>query len=432
MPQLLIDGGQPLHGQVQCSGAKNAALPAIAAAILCSEPVTLGRLPHLTDITTMLQLLGCMGARVVYKGSGNGGQGGGQPGGGQLVQIDANSLDSVQAPYEQVSAMRASVLVLGGLLARCGEAEVALPGGDAIGNRPIDLHLEALRAMGAEIEIRQGNICATVGQRLRGASVHLRIPTVTGTENILMAAVLADGETLIHNAAREPEIVDLVRLLTAMGAKIDGAGTDCIRVQGVERLHGARHDVAPDRIETGTYLAAAAATGGCVRVEQSQPADLGAVCAELRAYGAELQMGEDWIQLDMRGRKASAVDIETAPYPGFPTDMQAQFLLLNALAQGSGTVTENIFENRFMHAAELNRMGASITVRGRTAFSEGGARLSGAEVIAGDLRASASLVIAGLAAEGRTVIGGIEHIDRGYERIEEKLQQLGASIRRVK
>lgn len=421
MEQLLITGGSVLCGQVQCSGAKNAVLPAIAAAILASEPVTIGRIPHLTDTTTMLELIANMGGSIVHKGNGS-------------VEVDASKLNSVKAPYELVSAIRASVLVLGGLLARHGEAEVALPGGDEIGSRPIDLHLEALRAMGAEIELHGGNICARVRgrQRLRGAHIRLDLPTVTGTENIMMAATLAEGQTVIENAAREPEVADLAVFLNTIGAAIEGAGTDCIRIEGVQRLGGGRHDVIPDRIEAGTYLAAAAASGGCVRVLGSNPAHLQVVCDKLREYGAVLQIGEDWIELDMRERRAVAVQISTAAYPGFPTDMQAQFLLLNALAEGEGAVTETIFENRFMHAAEMNRMGANIEVKERTALSKGGARLTGAEVHARDLRASASLVLAGLAAEGTTAISGIHHIDRGYERIEEKLQQLGADIRRVK
>ena len=416
MDKLIVTGGAPLRGEIRISGAKNAALPVLVASLLSDEPLRIANVPHLQDITTTMELLGRMGARLTL-------------GEKMTVEADASGVNELRAPYELVKTMRASILVLGPLLARFGEAEVSLPGGCAIGQRPVDLHIKGLQAMGAHIDIEQGYIKARAG-RLKGARIFMDTVSVTGTENLMMAACLADGVTRIENAAREPEVVDLANCLIAMGARIDGAGTDEIRIEGVPRLHGASHRVIADRIETGTYLIAAAVTGGQVKLRDTEPKILDAVLEKLREAGAHLEVGPDWISLDMRGR-ARAVNVRTAPYPAFPTDMQAQFVVLNCTAEGTGTVTETVFENRFMHVQELQRMGANIEMEGNTAIVRGIEQLKGAPVMATDLRASASLVIAGLMAEGETLIDRIYHIDRGYECIEEKFAQLGGSIRRV-
>ena len=418
MDKLIIEGGTPLEGDVRISGAKNSALPILAAGLLADEPLVVGNLPHLHDITTMIELLGVMGIEAVMDEKMN-------------VQIDGSTIKHYNAPYELVKTMRASILVLGPMLTHFGEAEVSLPGGCAIGSRPVDLHIRGLEAMGADIVVEDGYIRAKVDGRLKGAHVFFDTVTVTGTENILMAATLAEGETLLENAAREPEVIDLAQCLIAMGAKIEGHGTDTIRVIGVEKLHGCHYDVMPDRIETGTYLVAAAATGGHVRVKDTRPDIVESVIIKLREAGAKIDTGDDWIELDMRGRELKAVSVHTAPYPAFPTDMQAQFVALNAVANGTGTVTETVFENRFMHVHEIIRMGAQIALEGNTAIVTGVNELRGAPVMATDLRASASLVIAGLVAQGETLVDRIYHIDRGYECIEEKMQILGATIRRV-
>lgn len=418
MDKLAITGGARLDGEATISGAKNAALPIMAATLLADEPVTLDNVPHLRDITTMLELLGRLGVvATVHEG--------------MRVELDATGVNAFAAPYDLVKTMRASILVLGPLLARHGRADVSLPGGCAIGARPVDLHVAGLREMGAEVEIADGYIRARAG-RLRGARLVLDKVTVTGTENLMMAACLADGETVIENAAREPEVLDLAGMLNAMGAKVSGAGTNRIVIQGVRRLHGAEWRVLPDRIETGTFLVAAAITGGRVRLRQARADLLEALLAKLRQAGAHVDSGDDWIALDMQGRRPHPVDISTAPYPGFPTDMQAQVMALDCIADGVSTISENIFENRFMHALELTRMGARIRIEGHTAVVEGVPRLAAAPVMATDLRASAGLVLAALAAEGETVVDRIYHIDRGYERIEEKLRQLGAAIRRIR
>jgi UDP-N-acetylglucosamine 1-carboxyvinyltransferase len=414
--RLLVDGGTPLEGEIRISGAKNSALPILAACLLTDEPMHLVNVPHLLDVTTTVELLRRMGVEVTVHDT-------------MDLEIGAGSIRSFFAPYELVKTMRASILVLGPLVARHGEAHVSLPGGCAIGVRPVDLHLEGLRRMGAEVWVENGYIRARAG-RLRGAHLFLDVVSVTATENLLMAAVLAEGESVIDNAACEPEVVDLARCLTRMGARIRGAGTDHIVVEGVPRLHGARHRILPDRIETGTYLAAALLTRGHVRLKQTRLDLLEAVVEKLREAGAEIAYGPDWIELRSVCRPR-AVDVTTAPYPGFPTDMQAQFTVLNAVAEGVGTVRETIFENRFMHVHELQRMGADIRLSGRTAIVRGVPALQSAPVTATDLRASASLVLAGLGAEGTTVVDCIHHIDRGYECIEEKLTQLGARIRRV-
>ncbi|WP_221797587.1 UDP-N-acetylglucosamine 1-carboxyvinyltransferase [Oceanobacter mangrovi] len=419
MEKLQIVGGNRLSGDVRISGAKNSALPILAATLLAKGVMRVGNLPHLHDITTMLELLGCMGVEVSVTED-------------MAVETDCRNVKSCVAPYDLVRTMRASILVLGPLLARYGEAEVSLPGGCAIGSRPVDLHLRGMEAMGAEVEVLDGYIKAHVpAGRLKGARIFLDTPTVTGTENILMAAALADGQSIIENAAREPEVVDLANCLITMGAKISGAGTDTIVVDGVEELHGGSYNVLPDRIETGTYLVAAAVTGGKVRCRDTDPAIMDSVLVKLREAGAEISCGDDWIELDMTGRRPKAVNIRTAPHPAFPTDMQAQFVVLNAVAEGVGTVIETVFENRFMHAQELVRMGADIHVEGNTAIVTGRDKLTSAPVMATDLRASASLVLAALVAEGTTDVNRIYHIDRGYECIEEKLQQLGANIRRI-
>jgi UDP-N-acetylglucosamine 1-carboxyvinyltransferase len=417
MDKLLISGGPPLAGEVRIAGAKNAALPILAATLLSEEPVVVSNVPHLQDITTTMELLGRMGADITIDER-------------LCVEVDTGKLDHLEAPYELVKTMRASILVLGPLLARFGEASVSLPGGCAIGSRPVNLHIEGLRAMGADIRVENGYVRAKAS-RLKGARLVMDVVTVTGTENLMMAATLAEGETIIENAAREPEITDLARCLNAMGARVSGAGTDTLVIQGVDRLHGAQHSVLPDRIETGTFLVAAAMTRGRVRVRDTEPHLLDAVLLKLREAGADIETGEDWISLDMHGRRPRAVDIHTAPYPAFPTDMQAQFTALNALAEGVGTITETIFENRFMHVQEMQRMGARIRLEGNTAICTGIERLTGAPVMATDLRASASLVLAGLVADGDTLVDRIYHIDRGYQDIEEKLAALGATIRRV-
>jgi UDP-N-acetylglucosamine 1-carboxyvinyltransferase len=415
--KLQIEGGVRLTGDVQISGAKNAALPIIAGALLADGPVCLSNVPHLHDVTTMIALLGNMGVKVTVDER-------------MQVEIDARPTHKCVAPYELVKTMRASILVLGPLLARFGHAEVSLPGGCAIGARPVNLHVEGLRAMGADIRIDHGYIHANC-QKLKGCRLLLETVTVTGTENLMMAAVLAEGETVIENAAREPEVVDLANFLIAMGAKIQGAGTDKITIQGVSRLDGARYAVMPDRIEAGTYLVAAAITGGKVHLKNARADHLDAVLLKLKDAGAQVTQGADWIELDMQGKRPKAVDIRTAPYPAFPTDMQAQFAALNCVAEGVGTVIETIFENRFMHMHELQRMGAEMRIEGHSAIIKGVPGLSGAQVMATDLRASAGLVLAALVAEGTTVVDRIYHIDRGYERIEEKLAQLGARIKRL-
>ncbi len=417
MDKLIINGGSTLSGEVRISGAKNAALPILAATLLAETPTTVGNIPHLHDITTTMELLAQMGVRLLVDEK-------------MRIEADASEIANPVAPYDLVKTMRASILVLGPLLARCGRADVSLPGGCAIGSRPVDLHIRGLEAMGAEIQVENGYIRARA-PRLRGARLVMDIVTVTGTENLMMAATLADGVTVIENAAREPEVTDLANCLNAMGARIRGAGTSTIEIEGVERLQGVDYDVLPDRIETGTFLVAGAMSRGRVRARDTDPALLDAVLAKLREAGAKITLGEDWIELDMQGERPRAVDIHTAPYPAFPTDMQAQFTALNAVAEGVGTITETVFENRFMHVLELQRMGAHIKLEGNTAICSGVERLTGAPVMATDLRASASLVLAGVVAEGETVVDRIYHVDRGYQNIEEKLRGLGADIRRV-
>ncbi|MDF2182176.1 UDP-N-acetylglucosamine 1-carboxyvinyltransferase [Neptuniibacter sp. CAU 1671] len=418
MDKLIITGGEQLSGEVRISGAKNSALPILAATLLADKPVTVCNLPHLHDITTMLELLRRMGVELVIDEK-------------LSVEVDATTIKQLCAPYELVKTMRASILVLGPMLAHFGEAEVSLPGGCAIGSRPVDLHIQGLRAMGADISVEGGYIRARRNGRLKGARVFFDTVTVTGTENILMAATLAEGQTIIENAAREPEVTDLAKCLIAMGADISGHGTDTIVVNGVESLHGCTYSVVADRIETGTYLTAVAATRGNVRVKNTSPLIMDAVLQKLEEAGAHIVTGEDWIELDMKGNRPKAVNITTAPYPAFPTDMQAQFSAMNAVSEGVSILKETIFENRFMHMQEMIRMGAKITIDGNTAVVEGVERLQAAPVMATDLRASASLVIAGLVATGDTIIDRIYHIDRGYECIEEKLQLLGARIKRV-
>ncbi|MCX8145903.1 MAG: UDP-N-acetylglucosamine 1-carboxyvinyltransferase [Azovibrio sp.] len=416
MDKLVIQGGIALAGEITISGAKNAALPILCAALLSAKPLRLANVPHLNDIATMLRLLGQMGVGVTLEG-------------GDGLVLDGAGLTNPLAPYDLVKTMRASILVLGPLLARCGEARVSLPGGCAIGARPVDQHIKGLQAMGAEITVEQGYIHARA-RRLKGARICTDMVTVTGTENLMMAACLAEGETVIENAAREPEVVDLANCLVSMGARISGAGTDVIRIQGVDRLHGAEHAIMPDRIETGTYLCAAAATGGQVRLLQTSAAYLDAVVDKLMDAGCEIGIERDAIRLKAPPRLKS-VSLRTAPYPAFPTDMQAQFMAINCVAEGVATIRETIFENRFMHASELQRLGADIQIEGNNAVVRGVPQLQGAAVMATDLRASASLVIAGLAAQGETVIDRIYHLDRGYERIEEKLARLGARVRRM-
>ena len=418
MDKLIISGYQPLSGDIRISGAKNSALPILAATLLAEGPVTIGNLPHLHDITTMIELLSGMGIEPVIDEK-------------MRIEADARSIRNCHAPYDLVRTMRASILVLGPLLAHFGEAEVSLPGGCAIGSRPVDLHIRGLEAMGADIKVEDGYIKAKVNGRLKGANILFDTVTVTGTENILMAACLADGKTVIENAAREPEVTDLAECLIAMGANITGHGTDTIIVEGVEKLHGCEYNVVADRIETGTYLVAAAATRGRILVKDTRADIQDAVLLKLEEAGAHIETGSDWIRLDMKGNRPKAVNIRTAPYPAFPTDMQAQFVAMNAVAEGTSTITETIFENRYMHVQEMLRMGAKIDVQGNTAIINGVERLKAAPVMATDLRASASLVIAGLVAEGDTVVDRIYHIDRGYECIEEKMQLLGAKIRRA-
>lgn len=417
MDKLLISGGQTLSGDVRISGAKNAALPVLMAALLTKEPLRVCNVPHLHDITTTMELLGRMGVNLEIDEKLN-------------ITADSASLNSVIAPYDLVKTMRASILVLGPLLAHFGKAEVSLPGGCAIGSRPVNLHIDGLRAMGADIRIEDGYIKASA-DRLQGARIFMDVVSVTGTENLLMAATLAEGTTVIENAAREPEVVDLADCLISMGAGITGAGTDEIVIEGVESLHGASHSVIPDRIETGTYLVAAAITGGDITVRDTAPQLLDSVLEKLRQAGADIEVGEDWIRLQTHGKRMKAVNIRTAPYPAFPTDMQAQFMVLNCVAEGTGAITETIFENRFMHVQELQRMGAKIDLQGNTAIVTGTEKLQGAPVMATDLRASASLALAGIVAGSETVIDRIYHIDRGYEGIEEKLSRLGASIKRI-
>ena len=417
MDKLYIKGGAPLQGEISISGAKNAALPILAATILADDSVTVGNVPHLHDITTTMELLGRMGAQLTVDERMN-------------IEVDSSNINEFFAPYELVKTMRSSILVLGPLLAHFGKADVSLPGGCAIGSRPVNLHLRGLSSMGAEIEVVGGYIRANA-KRLKGVRISLDMVTVTGTENLMMAATLAKGTTIIENAAREPEVVDLANCLNAMGAKISGAGTDRIEIEGVVSLSGTKYDILPDRIETGTYLVAATMTGGRIKLKNTRPDLLDSVLAKLTEAGADISGDSKTIVLDMGGRKPRAVDVYTSPFPGFPTDMQAQFTAMNCVAVGSGTITESVFENRFMHVQELQRMGANLKLEGNTAFSRGVDKLTSAPVMATDLRASASLVLAGLVAEGETIVDRIYHIDRGYETIEEKLAQLGAQIKRL-
>jgi UDP-N-acetylglucosamine 1-carboxyvinyltransferase len=416
MDKLSIHGGATLNGEVRISGAKNAALPILTAALLSAEPLRLTNVPLLKDIGTLLALLAHMGVRVMRDPNGS-------------VELDAKNIAVREAPYDMVKTMRASILVLGPTLARFGEARVSLPGGCAIGSRPVDLHIKGLQAMGAEMHIEHGYIHAKAS-KLKGARFLMDAVTVTGTENLMMAACLAEGTTVLENAAREPEVVDLANCLLAMGAKIQGAGTDIITIEGVPALHGTDYAVMPDRIETGTFLVAGAMSGGCVTATHTQPEALDAVIVKLREAGAEVETGPDWIKVCRKGR-LKAVDIRTAPHPAFPTDMQAQFMAMNCTAEGAASVTETIFENRFMHVQELRRLGANIEVTGHTALVRGVERFDGATVMATDLRASACLVLAGLVAQGETIIDRIYHLDRGYEHIEDKLSALGARIRRI-
>jgi UDP-N-acetylglucosamine 1-carboxyvinyltransferase len=417
LDKLQIRGGVPLEGEVRISGAKNATLPILAGALLADGPVTIGNVPHLQDVTTMIELLGRMGASVTVDER-------------MRIEVDPRTTRETFAPYELVKTMRAAILVLGPLVARYGSADVSLPGGCAIGARPVNIHVAGLQAMGADVHIENGYIKARAG-RLKGARIVLETVTVTGTENLMMAAALADGRTILENAAREPEIVDLALFLNSMGAKVSGHGTDTIVIDGVESLHATSYDVLPDRIEAGTYLVAGAITGGHVRARNARPEHLDAVLAKLEEAGAKVIRGDNFIEVDMGGRRPRSVDIRTAPHPGFPTDMQAQFAALNTVADGVGTIIETIFENRFMHMLEMRRMGAEIRLEGNTAIIRGVPKLTAAPVMATDLRASASLVLAGLVAEGTTEVERIYHIDRGYECIEEKLAGLGAQIRRI-
>ncbi len=417
MEKLIISGGKPLNGTVRISGAKNAVLPILTAALLADGPVSLGNVPHLQDVTTTMGLLGRMGVSLTLNE-------------GMNIDIDASTINEFIAPYDLVKTMRASILVLGPMLARFGQAEVSLPGGCAIGSRPVNLHIDGLAAMGADIEVDAGYIKARC-QKLKGARIVMDVVSVTGTENLMMAATLAEGETVIENAAREPEVIDLANFLIKMGADIEGAGTDKIVIQGVPALKGCEYQVLPDRIETGTFLVAGAISGGKVLLKDTRADLLDSVLIKLHEAGAEISSGDDWIELDMKGNRPKAVKVHTAPYPAFPTDMQAQFTALNAVAEGTGTVTETVFENRFMHVQEMQRMGADISVEGNTAIITGVGQLKGAPVMATDLRASASLILAGLVADGDTVVDRIYHIDRGYELIEEKLALLGSNIKRV-
>ncbi|MEL0082896.1 MAG: UDP-N-acetylglucosamine 1-carboxyvinyltransferase [Gammaproteobacteria bacterium] len=417
MDKLIVTGGCRLDGEIRISGAKNAALPIMAATLLAQEPVTISNVPHLHDVTTTMELLGRMGVSLVVDEFLN-------------IEVDNSTISSFYAPYELVKTMRASILVLGPLLSRYGEAHVSMPGGCAIGQRPVNIHLDGLKAMGADIRVENGYIIARA-DRLTGANIILETISVTATENLMMAATLAEGTTVIDNAAQEPEVADVAKCLTAMGAKISGAGTSRIIIEGVSRLGGAHHRILPDRIETGTYLVAGAVTGGRVKTRDTDPALVEVILQKLREAGAAIEVGDDWIELDMGGRRPQAVNIHTAPYPALPTDMQAQFMVLDCIAQGSSAVTETVFENRFMHVQELLRLGADISLEGNTALIKGVDSLQGAPVMATDLRASASLVLAGLVASGETHISRIYHIDRGYECIEEKFEQLGANIKRV-
>jgi UDP-N-acetylglucosamine 1-carboxyvinyltransferase len=417
MAKIVISGGEPLNGDVWISGAKNAVLPILAATLLADEPVTIGNVPHLHDVTTTMELLGQMGVQLTIDER-------------MRIHVDPRPAKNYFAPYDLVKTMRASILVLGPLVARFGEAVVSLPGGCAIGSRPVNLHIQGLQALGADVSVENGYIKARA-KRLKGARIVMDLVTVTGTENIMMAAALAQGTTVIENAAQEPEVVDLANCLNAMGAKVGGAGTPTIVIEGVERLHGTNYDVLPDRIETGTFLVAGAITGGHVMAKRARPKTLDAVLLKLEEAGAEINTGEDWIEVNMHGKRPKAVDITTAPYPAFPTDMQAQFTALNSVAEGTGTIIENVFENRFMHVHELERLGADIRLDGNTAVIHGVKEMSGAPLMATDLRASACLVLAGLVAKGDTTVDRIYHIDRGYECIEEKLGTLGAKIRRL-
>ncbi|MGN6738481.1 UDP-N-acetylglucosamine 1-carboxyvinyltransferase [Dyella sp.] len=417
MAKILISGGQPLQGEVGISGAKNAVLPILASCLLAEEPVTISNVPHLHDVTTTMELLGQMGVQLVLDDR-------------MKIHVDPRPADRYFAPYDLVKTMRASILVLGPLVARFGQAEVSLPGGCQIGSRPVDQHIRGLQALGADIVVENGYIKARA-KRLKGARISMDMVTVTGTENIMMAAALAHGTTIIENAAQEPEVVDLALCLNAMGAQIEGAGTATMVIHGVERLHGAEYEVLPDRIETGTFLVGAAMTGGKVRARGARSDTMEAVLSKLDEAGAHICIGDDWIELDMQGRRPKAVNIITAPYPAFPTDMQAQFTALNCVAEGVGVITETVFENRFMHAHELQRLGADIRLEGNAAIIQGVPKMSGAPIMATDLRASACLVLAGLVAEGDTTVDRVYHIDRGYENIEEKLGVLGAKIRRL-
>jgi UDP-N-acetylglucosamine 1-carboxyvinyltransferase len=419
MDKLIIKGGTPLFGELRISGAKNAALPILAATLLAEKPVSIGNIPHLHDITTTMELLGHMGVRLLVDEKMN-------------IEVDSGTINKLEAPYELVRTMRASILVLGPLLARFGRASVSLPGGCAIGTRPVNIHLDGLAQMGADIRVENGYIHAKA-DRLKGCRLVLEQITVTGTENLMMAATLAVGKTVIENAAKEPEVTDLAHFLNKMGARISGIGTDVLEIEGVRRLDGAglHYDILSDRIETGTYLVAVAMTGGKVKLKDTRPDILDAVLVKLQEAGADIGTGDNWISLDMRGNRPKAVSVRTAPYPAFPTDMQAQFTAMNAIAEGVGLITETVFENRFMHVQEMQRMGANIKLESNTAICTGVKKLTAAPIMATDLRASASLVMAGLVAEGETIVDRIYHIDRGYECIEEKLAQLGATIRRV-
>ena len=418
MDKLFIQGGVRLEGKIWISGSKNAALPILFATLLTDKKVTLSNLPHLQDITTTIALLGALGVTISVDDN-------------MQITVEAGSLNAVTAPYDLVKTMRASILVLGPLLAKHGEANVSFPGGCAIGSRPVDLHLKGLEAMGAEIEVDQGYIKARSNGRLKGAHILMDVVSVGATENLMMAAALAEGTTVIENAAREPEIVDLAKCLNTLGAKVEGYGTNTLTIHGVEKLTGGHYSIMPDRIETGTFLAAAAATSGKIKVTKADPSTLEAVLLKLKETGAQITQGDTWIELDMKGQRPQAINLKTAPYPGFPTDMQAQLSVVNAVSVGTGRITETIFENRHMQVQELNRMGANIAVEGNTAVVTGVEKLTGAPVMASDLRASAALVIAGMVASGETVVDRIYHIDRGYECIEEKLRQVGARIRRI-
>ena len=418
MDKLLIRGGSSLNGEIYASGAKNSALPILASSLLADSPMTVSNLPHLNDVTTMLELLGSMGVEVMLNDE-------------MEVQVDTSAIKNLNARYELVKTMRASILVLGPMLAKFQQATVALPGGCAIGSRPVNLHIDAMRALGAEIDIEDGNIKANVKGRLKGAKITFDPVSVTATENVIMASCLAEGITTIENAAKEPEVVDLANCLIKMGANIKGAGSDIIKIEGVENLEGAFFGVMPDRVEVGTYLTAVAMTGGRVKIKSAKPEYLTSVISKLELSGAEIETGKDWVEICMNMEKPKATSLTTGPYPSFPTDMQAQFVSLNAIADGNSTVTETVFENRFMHVQEIARMGGNITLKGNTAVIEGMPMLKGAPVMATDLRASASLVLAGLVADGDTTIDRIYHIDRGYERIEEKLKMLGADIERI-